>query len=80
MASETPDADASVASSLLIIQHNVHIIASFLKLKPLKMDRPRIERGSNELYGTCFCKNRHNKRQHRDDTVRKMSSILSVLL
>ena len=45
---ETPDVDASVAASLLIIHNNVHINANSSKPKPQKMDRPRIWRDCNE--------------------------------
>ena len=37
---ETPDFDASVAASLLIIHNNVHINANSSKPKPPKIDRP----------------------------------------
>ena len=45
---ETPDVDASVVASLLIIHNNVHINANFSKPKPPKMDRPRIWTDCNE--------------------------------
>ena len=45
---KTPDVDASVAASLLIIHNNVHINANSSKLKPPKMDRPRIGRDCSE--------------------------------
>ena len=45
---ETPDVDASVAASLLIIHNNVHINAHSSELKPPKMDRPRIGGDCNE--------------------------------
>ena len=51
---EILDVDASVAASLLIIHKNVHFIASSLQLKPPKMDRPRIERSSNEEISSLF--------------------------
>ena len=51
---ETPDIDASVAASLLIIHNNVHVIASYLKPKPLTMDRPRIGRYCNKEIWNLF--------------------------
>ena len=45
---KTPDVDASVAASLLIIHNNVHINENSSKLKPPKMDRPRIGRDCSE--------------------------------
>ena len=45
---ETPDVDASVAASLLIIHNNVHINASSSKPKPPKMNRLRMGTDCNE--------------------------------
>ena len=51
---KTPDVDASVAASLLIIHNNVHISANSSKPKPPKMDRPRIGRVCNEDVWNIF--------------------------
>ena len=51
---ETPDVDASVAASLLIIHNNVCTNLSFSKPKPLIMDRPRIGRDFNEEVWNTF--------------------------
>ena len=53
---ETPDFDASVAPSLLIIHKNVHINPNPSKPKSQKMDRTRIGRDCKEEVGTYFCK------------------------
>ena len=45
---ETPDVDASVATSLLIIHNNVYINANSSKPKPPKMNRSQKERDCNE--------------------------------
>ena len=54
---ETPDVDASVAATLLIIHNNVHINASYSKPKPPKMDCPPIGRDCiEEVWNTFFAK------------------------
>ena len=55
---ETPDVDASVVASLLIIHNNVHINANSSKPKPPKMDRPRIGRDCNEEGWNIFLQKR----------------------
>ena len=49
---ETPNVNASLAASLLIINNNVHIYATCSKPKP-----PKIEQGENVIkkFRTNFC-------------------------
>ena len=51
---KTPDVKASVAAFLLIIHNNVHIVASYLKPNPPKIDQSLIERGCNEEIWNLF--------------------------
>ena len=53
---KTPDVDAAVAASLLIIHNNVHINANSSKQKPPKMDRPRIVEIAMKKVGIYLCK------------------------
>jgi len=73
---ETPDVDASVVASLLIIHNNVHINASYSKPN---MYRPRIGRDCNEEVWNTILQTWTMFKDSTNDRVRKKFSIVPVL-